>query len=298
MLLHGLKEDPNHIYIMCALPSNDSSSSRPSTTTSTTSPFKSKVRSKIQYAKSYAQRFTLSNNDHTKIQYTFAIAIVVMLLIIHILSISDGNDISSTNQGVIGLRFSYYNNNNNQNNQKDNNNKLEIKTNQFTHSKINSPYEQIWINSPLPHWAKKTHAFRKIESTIPPSQRICYVHVGKAGGSSVGCSLGFSLHCNNHTQLPLEGRMPQRATRMFHADTYDCHDDSAYFLFIVRNPVERVKSAFLYDRPKSEKELKRTTLPEDYRRRKEYYLDCPSFGVMERMVQDGLAKGGGCERRV
>lgn len=55
--------------------------------------------------------------------------------------------------------------------------------------------------------------------------------------------------------------------------------------------MERIKSAFLYDRPSSEKELKRR-FPEYYQRRKEYYLDCPSFGVMESMVQDGLTKKG------
>lgn len=107
----------------------------------------------------------------------------------------------------------------------------------------------------------------------------------------MGCSLGFKLHCQNHTQKPLEGLLPQRTTRMFHADTYDCNDDSAYFLFVVRNPVERLKSAFLYDRPKSEASLKKS-YPEYYERRKNLYLDCPSFGIMENFVQDGLKKDG------
>lgn len=113
---------------------------------------------------------------------------------------------------------------------------------------------------------------------------------GKAGGSSVGCGLGFSLHCND-TQKALPGLLPHRTTRMFHADTYDCYDNSAYFLFVVRNPIERIKSAFLYDRPASEESLKRN-FPEYYERRKNFYLDCPGFGIMEQLVQEGLTKKG------
>ena len=89
----------------------------------------------------------------------------------------------------------------------------------------------------------------------------------------------------------VEGLLPQRTTRLFHADVYDCDDDSAYFLFVVRNPIERIKSAFLYDRPLSEKSLK-VRFPEYYERRKNFYLDCPSHGVFESLVQDGLTKHG------
>ena len=169
--------------------------------------------------------------------------------------------------------------------------KKEDNTNRFSFSKIQSPYEQIWVNSQLPGWAKKKKQFRGIEDQIPPSERICFVHVGKAGGSSVGCGLGFSLHCDNTTQPSFEGLLPRRTTRMFHADTYDCYDDSAYYLFVVRNPIERVRSAFLYERPKSDADLKKT-FPEYYERRKNLYLDCPSFGVMENFVQDGMTQHG------
>ena len=166
----------------------------------------------------------------------------------------------------------------------------EDNDNRFSFTMNASPYEQIWVNNRLPGWAMKRPSFRQIEATILPEQRICFVHVGKAGGSTVGCALGFSLHCN-HSQSPLEGLLPSRSTRMFHADTYDCHDDSAYFLFVVRNPIERIKSAFLYERPKSESWLK-LAFPEYYDRRKELYIDCPSFGIMEQFVQDGLKYNG------
>mmetsp|Transcript_27123 Transcript_27123/g.55774 ORF Transcript_27123/g.55774 Transcript_27123/m.55774 type:complete len:434 (+) Transcript_27123:74-1375(+) len=160
---------------------------------------------------------------------------------------------------------------------------------QFVYTKQYSPYEEIWVNNRLPNWAKKRRQFRKIEHTIPAEERICFVHVGKAGGSSVGCSLGFSLHCTNQSQ-PLPGLLPQRTTRMFHADTYDCHDDSAYFLFVIRDPVDRIRSAFLYERPWNEETLKKFH-PNEYDRRKAFFIDC-SYYYMEDYVQRGLTKHG------
>ena len=198
-----------------------------------------------QAGKSFARRFALTNpdgsNNKTRM-YLFAAAVGGMFLMLHILATNDASNNNNDTSSSF-LRFSRT--------------KEEPLTNRFSYSTINSPYEQIWVNSHLEGWAKKKKAFQAVESKISPEERICYVHVGKAGGSSVGCSLGFSLHCNNDTQKPLGGLLPQRTTRIFHADTYDCHDDSAYFLFVIRNPVERIKSAFLYDRPASEKSLKR-----------------------------------------
>jgi hypothetical protein len=82
---------------------------------------------------------------------------------------------------------------------------------------------------------------------------------------------------------------------MFHADTYDCHDDSAYFLFVIRNPLDRIKSAFIYDRPKTLKSLM-NNFPYYYERRKNYYFDCPHFGIMEKMVQTGLKENGSASK--
>lgn len=139
-------------------------------------------------------------------------------------------------------------------------------TNEYTFSHIKSPYEQIWVNLHLPHWAMKQRGWRHIEKEILPSERICFVHVGKAGGSSVGCSLGFSLHCSNSSG-PMEGLLPRRTTRLFHADTYDCYDDSAFFLFVVRDPLKRIQSDFLYERPPNAWILKQK-FPEYYQKRK------------------------------
>ena len=105
-MFRSLKQDPNHIYVMC-IPNSHKPSTRPSSPT----------KSKMQHAKSFARRFTLHNdhdnsNQKSKIQlYTFVAAIGAMLFIIHTLAISDkGNN--SDSGGGNGLRFSFNNNNN------------------------------------------------------------------------------------------------------------------------------------------------------------------------------------------
>lgn len=252
------------------------------------SPSISNVGSKIVKCGDHAES---SARGKGGVYYNLLAAVAVVALFVHALSPDDaggggGGVGSRSGGGGVGglLRYSFNSHNNK-------NKREEEPTNRFSFTTRHSPYEQIWVNSFLPGWAKKKSQFRVIEDTIPPEHRICYVHVGKAGGSSVGCALGFNLHCSNSTQPPLGGLLPVRSTRMFHADTYDCHDDSAYFLFVVRNPVERLKSAFLYERPTSEAALKRQ-FPEYYERRKELYLDCPSFGIMEQFVRDGLTSDG------
>ena len=164
-------------------------------------------------------------------------------------------------------------------------------SNRFSHSAIGSPYEQIFITRRLPNYQKKLGAeAQQIEKTIAPNDRICFVHVGKTGGSTVGCALGFGLHCKNNTKM-MDGLLPRRTTNMFHADCYDCFDESAYFLFVVRNPLERIKSAFLYERPYGINWLK-DNYPQYYDKRKAFYIDCP-FRFLEDWIQIGiLGKGG------
>mmetsp|Transcript_17639 Transcript_17639/g.27650 ORF Transcript_17639/g.27650 Transcript_17639/m.27650 type:complete len:452 (-) Transcript_17639:97-1452(-) len=159
-------------------------------------------------------------------------------------------------------------------------------SNRFSHSAIGSPYEQIFVVMRLPTYhKKKSPEAQQIEKTISPTERICFVHVGKSGGSTVGCALGFGLHCKNNTKM-VDGLLPRRTTNMFHADCYDCYDESKYFLFVVRNPLERIKSAFLYERPYGVNWLK-NNFPQYYQNRKSFYMDCP-FRFMEDWVQIGL----------
>ena len=108
-----------------------------------------------------------------------------------------------------------------------------------------SPYELNWPDWDLPAWAEKKE---EAKYKVSADEEICFVHVGKTAGSTIGCLLGFSLHCQD--TKPVEGILVERTTHIFHGDVYDCRDDSSYFLFVVRDPIERARSAFNYDRPK------------------------------------------------
>ena len=96
---------------------------------------------------------------------------------------------------------------------------------------------------------------------------------------TVGCSLGFSLHCHSSTQV--KGVLPKMTTNTFHKDVYNCHDNSAYFLFVIRDPIDRARSAFNYDRPDFDCD------DDPSLRIRQFYMDCP-FWTMEEMVQNGL----------
>jgi hypothetical protein len=140
-----------------------------------------------------------------------------------------------------------------------------------------SQFEKLWPGYMLPPWAKKS-----LNYDVPLSRSICFVHVGKAGGSAVGCSLGFSLHCGNTTQV--DGVLPKITTRIFHKDVYNCAVDESHYLFVIRDPIERARSAFNYDRP----DPNEGPSAAHYIR---YYDDC-SFSTFDGMVQDGLSDHG------
>ncbi|KAL9182349.1 hypothetical protein ACHAXT_013001 [Thalassiosira profunda] len=141
---------------------------------------------------------------------------------------------------------------------------------------LDSPYEAIWPDSHLPRWAKKSTNF-----DVPPKEEICFVHVGKAGGSAVGCSLGFSLHCSDTSRV--KGTLSKHTTHVFHKNVYDCHDESSYFLFVVRDPIDRVRSAFNYDRPDDD--------DDNYHMNMFYGKGCPFYRI-EDFVQRGLTETG------
>jgi hypothetical protein len=171
------------------------------------------------------------------------------------------------------------------------NNDLHIHNNFLRVSTVESPYKHHWPGNHLPYWATK-----EINYKIPREREICFTHVGKAGGSTVGCSLGFSLHCHDDNggdsaqikHLLSSSLLSKLTTHAFHKDVYNCDDDSGYFLFVIRDPISRAKSAFNYDRSKWAK------------RKARFYYQCP-FYHMEDFVQNGLRKEGKasdrCKRR-
>eukprot|EP00956_Cyclotella_meneghiniana_P044087 scaffold301518_cov109-Cyclotella_meneghiniana.AAC.2 len=141
---------------------------------------------------------------------------------------------------------------------------------------LRHPFHVIWPHETLPQWAIKSppSTLYPPPYTIPASKRVCLVHVGKTAGSTVGCRLGFNLHCErDRTVAP--GLLPRYTTHMFHTNVYDCPDDdtanvdgdsdstTGYYLFVVRNPLTRIQSAFSYDKPKDWDEF-RVTMGEKY----------------------------------
>jgi hypothetical protein len=164
----------------------------------------------------------------------------------------------------------------------------KISIGRSVHPQPPSPYEMIWPDLKLPAYMKKDRQFA-IES-VPHNKRTCFVHVGKTAGSTVGCAIGFNLHCSS--KVTAHGVFPQYATHMFHAQMYDCHDDSAYFVFVVRNPLDRMVSAFNYDNPSKDWEKFRVEYGEKhYNFRKKLYMDCP-FSTFDELAQLGLSSHG------
>lgn len=49
------------------------------------------------------------------------------------------------------------------------------------HYRYDSPFEHRWPGDVQPHWARKRIPFHK---AITPDKQVCFVHIGKAGGSS------------------------------------------------------------------------------------------------------------------
>ena len=155
-----------------------------------------------------------------------------------------------------------------------------------------STFERLWPGYTLPWWAHK--AGRLAHFHPPTGHEICFVHVGKAGGSSIGCALGFRLHCEDKQNMP--GRLAKSATHIFHKDVYDCPDTTDYYLFVVRDPLDRTRSAFVYGRPD---EYGRTNEPKYWQAIEQLYLNC--FSTLSSLASLGLADNGGasdeCKQR-
>lgn len=145
-----------------------------------------------------------------------------------------------------------------------------------------SPYQHRWPNETLPQWAQKPS--RMGQSTIPKNKHICFAHVGKCAGSTVGCGLGFSLHCGG--SQPRKGLLPLYTTNIIHNGVNDCPDHMPYYLFTLRNPIERVKSTYVYDRPISANDKYHLKNGQA-----ELYSECP-FWTLQELAINGLAHDG------
>jgi len=140
-----------------------------------------------------------------------------------------------------------------------------------------SPYELRYEDWELPDWAHKTSSFSQ---PIPPEKKVCLVHVGKTAGSTIGCYLGFQLHCDDSVTYPT-GHLPNYTTNVFHNDVNDCPNDPppAYYLFTLRHPLKRRQSSYVYDRRGTKYNAS------------ELYKKCP-FYTLNDLAERGLASDG------
>jgi len=138
-----------------------------------------------------------------------------------------------------------------------------------------SPYEQRKPGEKLPVWAKKN--FVPVDDNIP---EVCFVHLGKTAGSTLACMLGFDYE-GCETSLPHMKSYLTLATRHLIKNMFnDCKDDTPYYLFTARNPLERIESWFVYERPFNE-------TAKYYAKRKPLFVDCP-FATISDLAERGL----------
>ena len=171
-----------------------------------------------------------------------------------------------------------------------NRNKHNKKNNSTKHHyyPLQSPYELRFPCEKQPYWARRTIPFN---TNIKNDKQICFVHIGKAGGSTLGCLLGFSLHCDNDNDI--KGLLPIVTTHVLHRGVHDCTDDAAYYLFVVRDPLSRILSDYNYERVNvtSDKPLGKEGFHED-----ELYLNC-SFSTLNELAEYGLLYHGDDEEK-
>jgi len=150
-----------------------------------------------------------------------------------------------------------------------------------------SPYELRYHNQyRLPDWAKKQFFFRTSlkdgdNASTAVSSQVCFVHVGKAAGSTVGCALGFKLHCDDEMRYP-GGLLPRYTTHTNHNGVNDCWDDMGYYMFSLRDPLQRIQSWFAYEKPGGGSN-------NDWRNhnRQDLFVDCP-FPHLNDLAEIGL----------
>jgi hypothetical protein len=107
--------------------------------------------------------------------------------------------------------------------------------------------------------------------------------VGKTAGSTLACLIGFKYSCGEKLRIP-KGYLPRFTTNVIHNDINDCKEDTPFYLFAVRNPLERIRSWFTYERPTSTKEF-------FYDLKKPLFVDCP-FKTLNDLAELGLKSDG------
>jgi len=119
----------------------------------------------------------------------------------------------------------------------------------------------------MPRWMDR-YPFLPAVEDVPDDQRICFVHVGKTGGSTMACQLGFQFPVCHDRMRVLPGNLPLHTTNIMHTHYDTCERENiGLYLFTLRDPVSRMQSWFTYERPYNESVL-------DYRFKKPLFVDC------------------------
>lgn len=117
------------------------------------------------------------------------------------------------------------------------------------------------------------HDPSRLSETLLPNlnRKISYIHVGKAGGSSVSCSIrearkyGVGKHCKEsrfNEPSYNETAISQQVDCYSHYNYQGmCYGEGRSYLYNVRNPIHRIKSWYLYEhflnQPKTQTQYKR-----------------------------------------
>lgn len=136
-----------------------------------------------------------------------------------------------------------------------------------------SPYENR-TQKILPKWARKP--FSVPEEAKP---EVCFVHIGKTAGSTLACLLGFAYSCGD--QSVLNGDLPQKTTHLNHNTINDCPETTEFYLVTTRDPLERIKSWFAYERPSSLKDPY-------WAEKRPLFVDCP-YATLNELAEKGLS---------
>lgn len=115
---------------------------------------------------------------------------------------------------------------------------------------------------------------------------ICYIHVGKTGGTTLNCMIRHTLNdpvCirRGASHIPNESEISRRVVRSVHNQRPTCTADESVLL-TVRDPVSRVASTFLYEHPANVRKRGFEPMPHTVRLFEECYQS------LDDLATDGL----------
>jgi Sulfotransferase family len=141
----------------------------------------------------------------------------------------------------------------------------------------------------VPMWMQKNLSSNpSVPQHRHTDKEICFVHVGKTAGSTLACKLGFlygpcrsAARNRNETMLAMaRGTLPRSTTHIIHNQYNDCqHHDFDYYLFVVRDPLQRIQSWFNYELPYDNDEYDTATKRINH----DYNLDVHRAGTGQRL---------------